>query len=267
MQISFSAIGCLGGQERESPGCPANRSFLALPNPFVGLLLCIKAGPQQDSPVNLAQPNAELSVTQLALAFFPRCCFGITSQSTYGPVPGNCTQGLRVTCSDVPLSRCCSHHSTRWSFIGTSQCSLEFQVASWSFKRISLFRFTASALCLLLPRWVERKVSPSTSRSTATRTFRRQRTCTLPAASPKCSRDRSLWLQGCLPLREKTSQFLGHGIEQRGSAEPRWLLPGSYLGPGAHRCKSRRRTPPWFLGAPHSPEALFKSSAASSGSR
>lgn len=49
--------------------------------------------------MNLSQPSAELSVTQLALAFFPRCCFGITSQSTYGPVPGNCTQGLQVACS------------------------------------------------------------------------------------------------------------------------------------------------------------------------
>lgn len=51
------------------------------------------------------------------------------------------------------------------------------------------------------------------------------------------------------------------------SAESRRLLPGSYLGPGAHGCKSRRLTPAWFLGASHSPEALFKSSAVSSGSR
>lgn len=33
------------------------------------------------------------------------------------------------------------------------------------------------------------------------------------------------------------------------SAESRWLLPGSDLGPGAPCCKRRRRMPAWFSGA------------------
>ncbi|XP_077921790.1 transcription factor CP2-like isoform X2 [Halichoerus grypus] len=37
-------------------------------------------------------------------------------------------------------------------------------------------------------------------------------------------------------------------------------------GPGTSRCKNGRLMPAWFSGAPRSPEALLKSSAASSGS-